>query len=289
MHLQPYDAKLELRVTFTSYTSLLATAYYSIIWQRCEVSIEASISVMDSYSSEPSAAQCVLGSPELLAHILSYLLCQLLPLTDQEDPRSVRVYGNARILKQLLRCSEVNWTWYRCILQDSKQFRDALFLQPNEHSTRPWDFGVGATRATRLHSYCTTPHQRAPRLNPIIQTTFGPYHFRFWHLNPASSGNRHVAYLIITRKNIPAVSLRSSTGQGRTISRMLLSQPPPTAMEATIWEERDETRDYVGRTTSLRDPVIRCTTGVTIGLVHDMVSKMFDEYRDVAAIKLTTT
>lgn len=69
---------------------------------------------------------------------------------------------------------------------------------------------------------------------------------------------------------------------------MLLSQPPPTALEATIWEERDETKDYVGRTSALADPSIVSETGVTIGLVHERVAKMFDEHQDVAAIKLTT-
>jgi len=69
---------------------------------------------------------------------------------------------------------------------------------------------------------------------------------------------------------------------------MLLSQPPCVALEATIWEERDETRDYVGRTSSLREPNIRSDDGLTIGYVHQRVGEMFREYRDVAAIKLTT-
>ena len=69
---------------------------------------------------------------------------------------------------------------------------------------------------------------------------------------------------------------------------MLLSQPPCTTLEAVIWEERDETKDYVGRTSRLKDPIITCETGLTIGMVHERVEKMFDEHRDVAAIKLTT-
>ena len=97
-----------------------------------------------------------------------------------------------------------------------------------------------------------------------------------------------MAYLIITRRDVPAVALRSGTGQGKSISSMLLAQPPPEALEATIWEEKYETKEYVGRTTKLEDPVIACESGVTIGLVHEKVAKMFDDHPDVAAIKLTT-
>ena len=69
---------------------------------------------------------------------------------------------------------------------------------------------------------------------------------------------------------------------------MLLSQPPCTALEATIWEERDETKEYVGRTSTLKDPNIRCDSGVTVGLVHERVAQIFNEHPDVTAVKLTT-
>jgi hypothetical protein len=69
---------------------------------------------------------------------------------------------------------------------------------------------------------------------------------------------------------------------------MLSSQPPCTALEATIWDERDETKDYVGRTTELQDPVISNDGGLTIGMVQKKVAEMFAEHRDVSAIKLTT-
>ena len=69
---------------------------------------------------------------------------------------------------------------------------------------------------------------------------------------------------------------------------MLLSQPPCTALEATIWDERDETKDYVGRTMELRDGVVRCEEGLSIGMVQERVKEMFDEHKDVSAIKLTT-
>lgn len=137
-------------------------------------------------------------------------------------------------------------------------------------------------------SYYRAPSLRAPVLNPIIQVTFPSYHFRFWHLSLEASGNKHCAYMIITRRDLPALDMRERTGQGRIISEMLLSQPPCIALEATIWEERDETKDYVGRTSSFSDPVIRCDTGLTIGVVHGRVGEMFKEHTDVAAIKLTT-
>ena len=68
---------------------------------------------------------------------------------------------------------------------------------------------------------------------------------------------------------------------------MLLSQPPCTALEATIWDERDETKDYVGRTMELRDEMVRYEEGLTIGMVQRRVKEMFDEHKDVSAIKLS--
>ena len=61
-----------------------------------------------------------------------------------------------------------------------------------------------------------------------------------------------------------------------------------TTLEATIWDERDETKDYVGRTMELRDGVVRDEGGLRIGVVQRRVQEMFDEHADVSAIKLTT-
>ena len=69
---------------------------------------------------------------------------------------------------------------------------------------------------------------------------------------------------------------------------MQLSQPPCTALKAMIWEERDETKDYVGKTSALKDPMILCDGGVTLGQVHEKVNRLFDEHQDLTAIKLTT-
>lgn len=224
-----------------------------------------------------SAVERVSRTPELVEHILLFLLRQLLPLTIQEDPRSVRVHSNARALLHLLQCSRVSRSWNQCIL-GSQKLQRALFLLPDYRSNRTW--GI-------IPSIPDAP-SRGPLLNPIIQTTFPAYHFRFWHLALETTNNQHVAYLIISRRDIPAVELRAQTKQGKNISDMLLSQPPPTILEATIWEERDETKDYIGKTTALDDPLIECDTGVTLGYLHEKAARWFNKYRDVAAIKLTT-
>ena len=246
----------------------------------------------EKHYPESSAAERVFAIPELLEHILTFLLWDLLPITDHEDPRSRRVFVNARILKHLLLCTEVNHVWRQSILRSSR-FRRFLYLIPDYSTARSWDHDAESSHAKRgrrglLGNYYTLPSACAPQLNPIIQTTFSTYHFRFWHLNVEVTGNRHCAYLIITRRDIPAVHLRTRSGQGRSISEMLLSQPPCMELRATIWEERDIMKDYVGKTSALKDPTIRCDTGVTLGLLHESVKRMFDEHRDVTAIKLTT-
>lgn len=235
-----------------------------------------------------SATNRVFATPELLERILLCLCDQLQSLTDQEDPRSVRTHSNAAKLHQLMRCSEVGRPWLQC-MQGSKRLQRALFRAPDEKTRRSWHFaGTPRIEQPRLRSSYRAPSIRAPILNPILQVTFPTYHFRYWHLSLEASGNKHCAYMIITRRDVPAWHRRSVTGQGRGISDMLLSQPPCTSLEASIWDERDETKDYVGRTTSLDDPLITCDRGLTMGLVHQRVCEMFDAHRDVAAIKLTT-
>lgn len=109
--------------------------------------------------------------------------------------------------------------------------------------------------------------------------------YSFWHLSLEACGHMHTAYMIITRRDLPSQHVIVS----HSISNMLLSQPPCKALEATIWEERDETKDYLGRTRTLKDSLIACEEGLTMGLVHRKVAAMFLEHPDVAAIKLTTT
>lgn len=69
---------------------------------------------------------------------------------------------------------------------------------------------------------------------------------------------------------------------------MLFTQPPCNVMEATIYEERDETKEYVQRTLSLANPMIESEMGITLGMVHARVSEMFAKHEDVVAIRLAT-
>ncbi|KAK3109875.1 hypothetical protein LTR53_016411, partial [Teratosphaeriaceae sp. CCFEE 6253] len=220
------------------------------------------------------------ATPELFECIMSCLLDDLFLIKYGEDPRSTETYQNADTLLHLLHCSQVNRTW--CFnIWSSKHGQRALFLSPEQKRGRSWD--LDNAPPVRLRS-----ELHAPVLNPIIQTIFKAYHYRFWHLSFEASGNKYCAYLIITRRDLPDLAARARTGQGRTIQRMLLSQPPCTALDATIWEEKDESKEYLGRTTVLREPRISCGDGLTLGMVHESVNEMFREHPDVAAIKLTT-
>lgn len=227
----------------------------------------------------------VFALPELLEPILLCLLEDLSPLRYQEDPRCTRVYNNANILRHLLHCSQVCKQWKNSI-ERSAPIQRALFLLPDPNSDRTWT--QGHDELSDAGPKTESPLQ-PPVLNPVIQTIFKSYHFRYWHLSFEASGNRHCAYMIVEKRDIPDLISRATTGQGRNISNMLLSQPPCLALEATIWDERDETKDYVGRTTELRDPMISDEKGLTIGMVHKRVAEMFAEHPDVSAIKLTTT
>ena len=203
-----------------------------------------------------SSTERVFALPELLVPILLCLLEDLSPLEYREDPRNARVSENADILRHLLSCSQVCKQWQSTI-RHSAPIQRALYLLPDPNSNRTW---VQNHSARNDVDPKTNPPQ-PPTLNPIIQTTFKSYHFRYWHLSFEASGNKHCAYLIIERRDIPDFKSRAATGQGGNISNMLLSQPPCTALEATIWDERDETKDYVGRTMELRDEMVRCEEG----------------------------
>jgi len=227
-----------------------------------------------------SASERTFATPELMEHILSFLIDKLHQIRYGEDPRSVKTYKNADWLLHLLHCSEVNRTWNHGI-RGSKVLQRALFLEPDQRQGRNWDVNLPK-------SSVIGPHLQAPVLNPIIQTIFKAYHFRYWHLSLEASNNKYTAYLIITRRDLPDLGALAKTGQGRTISRMLLSQPPCTALDSVVWGDRDETRDYVGRTTTLRDSRIYCEDGLTLEIVHDRVAEMFEEHPDVVAIKLVT-
>jgi hypothetical protein len=233
-------------------------------------------------------SQRVFSLPELLEPILLFLLEELSPFSYQEDPRNARVYNNADVLRHLLNCTRVCKRW-RATIQHSASIQRALFLLPDPNSDRTWTQGDSRIDDIDVKAKEDGPPIQPPTLNPIIQTTFKSYHFRYWHLSYEASGNKHCAYMIIEKRDIPDLKARETTGQGRNISNMLLSQPPCIALEATIWDERDETKDYVGRTTELRDSMVSDDEGLTIGMVHKKVAEMFAAHQDVSAIKLTTT
>jgi hypothetical protein len=234
-----------------------------------------------------SSTERVFALPELLEPILLYLLEELSPLSYQEDPRNSRVYNNANVLQHLLKCNEVCKQW-KSTIHHSAPIQRALFLLPDPNNDRTWTQDHSKTDDIDVQASPNQPPIQPPTLNPIIQTTFKSYHFRYWHLSFEASGNKHCAYMIIEKRDILDFKARAVTGQGRKISSMLLSQPPCTVLEATIWDERDETKDYVGRTMELRDSVITDERGLTIGMVQKKVAEMFAEHRDVSAIKLTT-
>ena len=239
--------------------------------------------------STPSAAHQVLSTPELLEPILLSLLFRLHTLSDREDPRSVRTHHNARILLSLLSLRQVS-RQFNALITTSIHLRRALFLSPHKPSGRSWDCGKVDNLPVALRSYYRAPAtQASPTLNPIVQTAFAGYHFRFWHLSFEASGNRYCAYLIITRKDLERYQAITAA-HPRWIQQMLLSQPPIEALDASIWDERDETKEYTGRTTELEDPRIGCEGGggLTVAEVHRRVGEMFELYRDLAAIKLTT-
>lgn len=240
-----------------------------------------------------TAAHQVFATPELLEPILLGLLSQLYMLSDREDPRSVRTHHNTRIILSLLAYRRVCRS-FNASITTSVHLRRALFLSPYQPEDRSWSCGSGSGQVgnlpVALQSYYRAPATRiAPTLNPVVQTTFPGYHFRFWHLSLEASGNRYCAYLIITRKDMERY-WAVTVAHHRVLESMYLSQPPIEALDATIWDERDETKEYIGRTTELDDPRIgeEGGEGLTVAIVHTKIAGMFERYWDLAAIKLTT-
>lgn len=240
---------------------------------------------MDTPHETPS--ERVLATPELLELILAPLLGQLQEPLEREDPRSQRTRANANVLLGLLALRLVNQT-FDAIIKSSVILRRGLFLMPDNPPDRSWSCESAGQLPAILRSYYRCPALKSPPvLNPIAQTTFPGYHFRYWHLDPAASGNKYCAYMIITRDDIRKYRAVTS-GQTKMLDRMLLSQPPTLGLEAMIWDDRDETKEYLGRTTDLEDMKIESEEGLTVGDVHRRVGELFDCYQDVPAIKLTT-
>lgn len=236
--------------------------------------------------SETATAR-VLATPELLELILLPLLGQLREPLEREDPRSPKTRQNSSILLDLLGLRRVNRD-FDSIIISSVQLKRGLFLAPDYPPTRSWSCESAGQLPAILRSFYRCPALKSPPvLNPIAQTTFPNYHFRYWHLDPAASGNKYCAYLIVTRDDVRKYRAITA-GQEKILDRMLLSQPPALALDAMIWDDRDETKEYLGRTTDLEDMRIESEKGVTVGDVHRRVGELFDRYQDVPAIKLTT-
>jgi hypothetical protein len=237
-------------------------------------------------SESPSAAQRVIAVPELLDHILLCLLQDLIPPTNRDDVRSENTKRNAQLLRTLLRCSEIGTAWHRSIFHGPEQLRKSLFLEAELEDSRSWQ--QVSDLYPNQQSYYRGLALRAPVLNPVIQTAYADYHFRYWRSGLGAEGPRHHAYLIITRRHIGHARQSISAGLGAGIRNMLLAQPPPTELTATVWERNDQLRDFNARTTGISDPVIRCRDGVRLDLVLAKVGLMFDEHEDVTSIKVTT-
>ncbi|KAM0695354.1 hypothetical protein Q7P36_005713 [Cladosporium allicinum] len=240
---------------------------------------------MDTPTESPSDR--VLATPELLELILVPLLSQLREPLEREDPRSTKTRMNASILLNILSLRRVNRD-FNAILTTSIYLRRGLFFAPDHPPNRSWSCESAGHLPAILRSFYRCPALKSPPiLNPIAQTTFPNYHFRYWHLDPAASGNKYCAYMIITRDDIRRYRAVTAT-QEKVLDRMLLSQPPALALEPMVWADRDETKEYLGQTTDLSDVRIENEAGVTVGELHRKLGELFDRYQDVPAIKLTT-
>ena len=234
-----------------------------------------------------SPSDQVLATPELLELILVPLLSQLREPLEREDPRSPKTRMNASILLNILSLRRVNKD-FNAILTSSIHLRRGLFFAPDRPPNRSWSCeSAGHLPAILRSFYRCTALKSPPILNPITQTTFPTYHFRYWHLDPATSGNKYCAYMIITRDDIRRYRAVTAS-QGKVLDKMLLSQPPALALEPMVWADRDETKEYLGQTTDLRDIRIENEAGLTVGELHRKLGELFDRYQDVPAIKLTT-
>ena len=244
---------------------------------------------MSGLVERTSASDRTFNTPELLEQILICLLDDIFPRTDHDDPRSAKTLANAAILLHLVRCTQVNRVWHECIVRGSKPIQRALFLREDHLSERSWQ--VGRPWYDTQRDYHDDLTFRTPTLNPLLRATFPTYRFRLWKNAAEASGDKYKLYLIVRRKDADAARERLKSGQGRTLSKMFLSQPPATKMEAVVWEREDaimQSTDPPWRTTKINRPHVKCDQGVTLGFLHRKLCEMFDEHQDVATIKITT-
>ncbi|QIW95529.1 hypothetical protein AMS68_001047 [Peltaster fructicola] len=236
-----------------------------------------------------SAAEQVFGIPELLELILLRLLDNLDYLDAQGDARPQNTWQRAQQLTTTLVASRVNRN-FNDVFRTSINLRRRLFLTPDLVSNRSWDSKVESELPDILQVfYVCVIEGSLPLMNPMIQVELSNFPFRFWNLPYKTRGNQHCAFMIVSKDNLIQFRRRHLQEGSRTVvSRMLLSQPPCKSLQCDIFEDRDETREYVGRTTDLQDSLIFSEAGLTIGFVCDWLSVMFNAHADVARVKLTT-
>lgn len=210
-------------------------------------------------TSTPTAAQRVLGTPELLEMILIALLNRIPPpdARGYNGPQSIRTRVRARLLMHVLRCGQVARNWQACIMS-SCQLKKGLFLKVDDSVPQSWD-RTGPDTASNQ-----------PILNPIIVYM---YDFSFtiprFPVPGNALGDRHCVHFYLNRA---CYERDHEEGTKRTrcgsISDMLLSQPPCFAL-------RED--GIVGRS-GLGDSVISCDTGITLGLLNEKAGHMFDDH-----------
>lgn len=238
---------------------------------------------MDTF---PTAATRTLAIPEILEHILLYLLADLSPPTNRDDCRSHNVQTNARILLHILRCTEIASLWRTCITRSSPFLRRALFLSRECDDVRSWDQQTVIYPNQQQFYRCLA--YSAPVLNPVTQMAFDGYRFRYWRSGLGAEGPRHHAYLILSRRHVNEARIRIAHGYGKNVRNMFLAQPPPTEMCAAIWERRFDPVLFPSRTIEIKNPQLLKHDGVTLDDVLRHAGQIFDEHSDLISIKVTT-
>lgn len=230
-----------------------------------------------------NAGQRVFAIPELLEIILLHLLDDEL----QSERRPMAVRHNCRLFRQVLGTAVVSHHFHAAI-KDSVRLRRRLFLSPDHASGRAWRYESDSTLPTQLeqfygHEVCGV---LPPYLNPFVEVELSDFPYRFWNLPARENEHKHCAFFIVSRDGLKRYLKKH--GSSTVVSQMLLSQPPCYEMECVVFEDRDETRDYVGRTAEIENPRIVSKSGLTIGHICSELQRMFHRHHDIARIKLTT-
>lgn len=236
-----------------------------------------------------NAVDQVFGIPELLELIILHTLDSLDYLDGLGDARPQNTFQRAHQLTSTLTVAQVNRQFHE-VFQNSIKLQRRLFLAPDHSTSRSWKAKPKHELPDVLQMfYICVLESSLPLMNPMIQVEFSNFPFRFWNLPYKTSGGKHCAFMIVTRDDMVRFQrMHLQDGCGTVVTRMYLSQPPCTALQCDIFEDRDETREYVGRTTSLEESLIAREDGLTIGYLYGRLSKIFDSHKDIARVKLMT-